>query len=257
MSHSPLVYLRLLYRLPALALLSLALLGFARLTGRRRMAWRTWATLHSRICGRRLEITGAARDPSALLIVANHTCYLDAIPVSYLWPQARPVAMHRVRSWFLVGPLASRIGIFVEDGIRESRQRAREELRRVWDSGEAVVLFPEGNASHGGHSSLSDSKTPPPRGEGRSMGPSPFRPGAFREASERGITVQGIRIGYPAELLEALDGRRFEDRFFWVLCQNFTIRAFVFPAERAGSDPEALRRRWEERLLGDSKSEPD
>jgi hypothetical protein len=45
------------------------------------------------------------------------------------------------------------------------------------------------------------------------------------------------------------DGRWFEERFFWILCQNLTIRAHVFPAERAGSDAEILRRTWEARLL--------
>jgi 1-acyl-sn-glycerol-3-phosphate acyltransferase len=233
MSRSPLVYLRLLYRMPTLVLVTLGCLGFARLTGRRRMAYRVWAILHGRLCGRRVVISGAERDPSAQLIIANHTGYPDVVPMANLWPDARPIATHTIRSWFVLGALSDTVAIFVDDGSAESRRQAREEMRRVWEKGEAVIVFPEGAASHGGEA----------RGPGR------FRVGPFEEAAARAITIQGVRIDYPPELVAALDGRRFEERFFWVLCQNFTIRARVFPSERVVSDAETLRRTWEERLL--------
>ena len=249
MSSSPLVYLRLLYRVPVLALVTLACLGFARLTGRRTSAYRLWAVLYGRVCGRELEITGAAPDPSARLIVANHTSYLDAIPMAHLWPDARPVAMQRIRSWFLLGFLTSKTGIFVDEGAAESRRQAREEMRRVWASGGAVIVFPEGKASHGAPPSASIRGTWRSRGQSRPTVSGPFRIGPFEEAAACDITIQGVRIGYPPELLAALDGRWFEERFLWVLCQSFKIRAHVFPAERASADAETLRRTWESRLI--------
>jgi 1-acyl-sn-glycerol-3-phosphate acyltransferase len=226
------VYLRLLYRVPALVLITLGCLGFARLTGRRRKAYRLWAILYSRVCGRELEITGAAPDPSAQLIIANHTSYLDAIPMGYLWPEARPVAMQRIRSWFLLGPLSGQGAIFVDGGVAESRRQTREEMRRVWEEGGAVIVFPEGKVSHG-------------------LRRPPFRFGSFEEAIAAGVMIQGVRISYPTELLDLLGTRRFEHRFFWVLCQNFTIRVRLVPAERAAGDAATLARIWESRLLSD------
>ncbi len=249
MSRSPLAYLRLLYRVPVLVLVTLGCLGFARLTGRRRRAYRLWADLYGRGCGRELEITGAAPDPSAQLIVANHTSYLDTIPLARLWPDALPVAMERIRSWFLLGSLSGRGAIFVDDGEAESRRQAREEMRQVWEAGGSIIVFPEGKASHGAPPSCSIRETWRSRTESRATGPWPFRLGPFEEAAACEVTIQGVRITYPPELLAALDGRWFDDRFFWVLCQNIKIRAHVFPAERAGSDAEQLRRTWEERLV--------
>ncbi len=249
MSTSPLVYLRLFYRVPVLAIVTVACLGLARLTGRRKTAYRLWAILYGKACGRELVISGAAPDPSAQLILANHTSYLDMIPMAYLWPQARPVTMHRIRSWFLLGSLSRGGAIFVDDGLAESRRQAREEMRRVWESGGTVIVFPEGKASHGAPPSASLRGTWRSRGQTRPTGPGPFRIGPFEEAAARAITIQGVRIGYPPELLATLDGRWFEDRFFWVLCQSFKIRAHVFPAERADADAEALRRSWEARLV--------
>jgi len=248
-SSSPFVYLRLLYRLPVLVLVTLACVGFARLTGRRKWAYRLWAVLYGRICGRELEVTGSSPDPAAQMIVANHTCYLDTIPIAYLWPEAITVAMGRIRSWFLLGSLSRGSVIYVDDGVAESRQQAREEMRRVWDSGGAVIVFPEGKASHGAPPSATIRGTWQSRGESRPTGSGPFRLGPFEEAAASAIAIQGVRIDYPPELLEALGGRWFEERFLWVLCQSFKIRAHVFPAEPASADAETLRRTWESRLI--------
>jgi 1-acyl-sn-glycerol-3-phosphate acyltransferase len=249
MSSSPLVYLRLLYRIPFLALVTLACLGYARLTGRRKRAYRLWAILYGRICGRELVISGAAPDSSAQLIVANHTSYLDAFPLAYLWPEVHPVATHRIRSWFLLGSLSSKTAIFVDDSVAESRRQAREEMRMVWESGGAVLVFPEGKASHGAPPSISLLETWRSRAQTRPIGPGPFRLGPFEEAAACAITVQGVRIEYPRELLAGLGGRWFEEKFLWVLCQNFAISVHLFPAERASGDAASLARTWGRRLL--------
>ena len=249
LSSSPWVYLRLFYRLPALALVTFACLGYARLTGRRKSAARLWAILHGRLCGRKVVVSGAAPDPSAQLIVANHTTYLDAIPLAYLWPQARPLSMHRIRSWFLLGRLSRKVGIFVDDGAAQSRRQAREEIRRAWGSGETVIVFPEGQASYGAPPSLTFRQTWRSRGEPRTTGPRPFRLGPFEEAAACAVTIQGVRIEYPRELLAGLGGRWFEEKFFWVLCQNFSISVHVFPAERASGDAASLAQTWERRIL--------
>jgi len=232
LNSNPLIYLRALYRLPIGAFSALACFLFARVTGDGR-AFRVWASIMSRVCRRELVITGAPPDLSAQLIVANHVSYLDMIPIFYLWPDCRPVADGRIRAWFLVGRLLRHSVIFVDDEIAGSRFQARAEMQRVWKEGRKVLVFPEGRIS---------------RRRGR------FQVGSFEEAVSNGVSIQGARISYPAELLAALNGRFFEDRFFWILCQNFQIRVQIFPAERASGEPSALSARWERRLLSDGQT---
>ncbi|MCA1579797.1 MAG: 1-acyl-sn-glycerol-3-phosphate acyltransferase [Acidobacteria bacterium] len=227
---------------------SVGCLTLARLTGRASFFHRLWAVIISRICHRDLEITGAKRDPSAQLIVANHVSYLDVIPMAYIYPDVRPVVMSRIRSWFLIGWFAPGGAILVNDQLPESRRQAREEMRKVWKSGGVVFLFPEGRAAHGAPPSVSWRERRRSRFSSRSIAAGPFRLGPFEEAVASGVTTQGVRISYPPELVAALNGRWFEEKFFWILCQNFKIRAHVFPSEPPASDAETLRRTWEERV---------
>lgn len=222
---------------------------FLGLALRIKTAYRLWAVVCSKVCGRELEITGANPDPAARLIIANHVSYLDPIPIYYLWPTSCPVAMQRIRSWFLIGYLLRDSLIFVDPTDGHSRRQAREQMRRIWDAGGTVLVFPEGRASHGSPPSASARSWTRSRTAPRPRESGSFRLGPFEEAVAGGITTQGVRISYPPELLAALDGRWFEERFFWILCQNFKIRAHVFPAEPAASDAETLRSTWEARLL--------
>jgi 1-acyl-sn-glycerol-3-phosphate acyltransferase len=226
-NSNPLVYLRVLYRLPLVAVSALVCFLFSRATGNR-SACRVWAAFASRVCRRELVITGAAPDPAAQLVVANHVSYVDLIPIFYLWPACHPVAMREIRSWFFLGRLLRRSAIFVDEEDPDSRRSAREEMRRVWSEGKTVLVFPEGIIARRRHR---------------------FYVGSFQEAITSGVAIQGVRISYSPELLAALDGRLFEERFFWILCQNFQIRVHVFPAEAAAGDAATLSASWEKRLL--------
>ena len=220
-------YWRAAYRLPLLAVSALACFLWARVTGDRR-AVRLWARFASRLCGRKLVITGAAPDPAAGLVISNHVSYLDLVPILLLFPGCHPVAMREIRSWPIVGRLLAGSAIFVDEADPGSRGRAREEMRRSWRDGRTLLVFPEGIIA---------------RRRGR------FRLGCFEEAIRAGVSIQGVRLTYPPELLAGLGGRLFEERFFWVLCQSFAIRAEVFPAETAAGDPAPLAARWQARLL--------
>jgi 1-acyl-sn-glycerol-3-phosphate acyltransferase len=225
---SVLACFKTLYRLPAASASALACFLYARATGDRR-AVRLWARFASRVCGRQLVIRGAAPDARARLIIANHVSYLDLLPIFALWPDCHPVAMREILSWPLVGRLVRDSAIFVDETDPESRRDARAAMREAWRSGRRVLVFPEGIIA---------------RRRGR------FRAGCFEEATRAGIWIQGARLTYPPELLAGLDGRLFEERFFWVLSRSFSIEAEVFPAEPARGDPEALAARWQARLLG-------
>lgn len=234
MVSSPLVYLKAAFRLPLLAVSALVCFLYARATGDRR-AIRFWAGLATRICRRRLEISGAP-DPTARLVIANHVSYIDLVPILFLWPHCHPVAMREIRSWPLVGRLLRKSVIFVDESEPGSRADARDEMHRAWKAGRTVLVFPEGIIA---------------RRRGR------FRLGCFEEAIAAGVPIQGVRLTYPPELLAALGGRLFEERFFWVLGQSFSIRAEVFAAEPAEGDPASLAARWQERLLPRERSGRD
>ncbi len=231
-NSNPFVYMRALYRLPLVAVSALVCFLFSRATGNRN-APRVWAAFASRVCRRELVITGAPPDPAAQLVVANHVSYLDLIPIFYLWPACCPVAMREIRSWFFIGWLLRRSVIFVDEEDPDSRRGAREEMRKVWSEGKSVLVFPEGIIA---------------RKRRR------FYVGSFQEAIASGVSIQGARISYPPELIAALGGRLFEERFFWILCQNFQIRVHVFPAEPATGDAATLCASWERRLLEGGQS---
>ena len=224
----PLVYGKAFYRLPLLALSALVFFLYVRVTGDRR-AVRVWARLACRICRRHLAISGAPPDPSARLVVANHVSHIDPVPILFLWPDIHPVAMREILSWPVIGRLVRGSAIFVDEDDATSRESARGEMRRAWGAGRRLLVFPEGVIA---------------RRRRR------FRVGCFEEAIEAGVSIQGVRLTYPPELVAALGGRLFEERFFWVLCQSFTIRVEVFAAEPARGDPSELAARWQERLLG-------
>ena len=222
--------------MPALVFIALAgLLG--RVIGIKGMT-RVGVWVLSRICRRDLEFTGAPPDPTARLIVANHFSYLDLLPLYYLWPDSYAVASHDVRRWLLLGPLLRRVFIFVDNRDAASRGQARVEMRRVWAEDGTVVIFP-GSRRAGS----------PPLPPGVRYDARPFRRGSFEEAISAGITIQGARISYSPELMAVVEGGHFEDRFFWVLCQNFTIRIHLLDAERASGDAENLALTWERRIL--------
>jgi 1-acyl-sn-glycerol-3-phosphate acyltransferase len=224
----PLVYGKALYRLPLLALSALVFFLYVRVTGDRR-AVRVWAKLASRICRRDLVVSGAPPDPSARLVIANHVSHIDPVPIFFLWPDIHPVAMREILSWPVIGRLVRGSAIFVDEEDAGSRELARREMRRAWRGGRRLLVFPEGVIA---------------RRRQR------FRVGCFEEAIEAGVSIQGVRLTYPPELVATLGGRLFEERFFWVLCQSFTIRVEVFPAEPARGEPSALAATWQERLLG-------
>ena len=227
LSSSPWVYWKALYRLPLIAAAALACFLYVCVTGDRRGV-RLWALFASRVCRRRIVFSGAAPDPAARLLIANHVSYVDLVPIFQLWPACLPVAQREVRSWPLIGRLVRHRVIFVDETDQGSRRRARDQMRKAWRSGRSVLVFPEGVIA---------------RRRGR------FRVGCFEEAIGSGVAIQGARICYQPELLAALNGRLFEERFFWILSQDFEIRVEVFPAETATGDPASLAARWEARLL--------
>lgn len=132
------------------------------------------------------------------LFVSNHTSYLDitllgaAIPASF-------VAKSEVAGWPLFGLLAKlQRTVFVERR-RSATAGQRDALRQRLDTGDSLILFPEGTSSDGN----------------RVL---PFKSGLFAAADAvidgRPLTIQPVSIAY-TRLDGIVIGRQYRPYFAW------------------------------------------
>lgn len=149
--------LRLAWRGPAIGFYTLAawffltisrLLGPARRQRLRNWVFRTWARRTTATLGMRVEVRGPAPQPPFFL-VSNHLGYLDIILLATA-VDAVFVSKAEVRNWPLFGRICHDAEtIFVDRGSRRDVLRVHREMRRVFDLGYGVVVFPEGTTTAG------------------------------------------------------------------------------------------------------------
>lgn len=141
---------------------------------------RFYHRLTCRIIGLDVEQRGAISTAAPTLFVSNHTSYLD-IPVLGSLIVGSFVAKTEVGSWPVFGWLAKMQRTVFVDRRRGTTHHQRDDLQRRLDSGDNLILFPEGT-SNDGNSVL------------------PFRSAllsvAERAARGAGLTVQPVSISY-------------------------------------------------------------
>ena len=107
---------------------------------------------HKRVCrllGIRLEIEGEVARDKPVLLVANHTSWLD-IPVLSAVAPVSFVAKKEVGSWPFVSALARlQRSVFVDRSRRSAVGETANEILARLASGDAIVLFAEGTSSDG------------------------------------------------------------------------------------------------------------
>jgi 1-acyl-sn-glycerol-3-phosphate acyltransferase len=124
-----------------------------------------------------IPVTVGGPVPRAGLIVSSHLSYLDILCFSAVMPSIF-VSKSEVRDWPVFGKLTTMAGTVYVDRKRKSDTRnANEGIRRAFEQGLRVVIFPEGTSS-GGSSVL------------------PFYPSLFEPAVEAGIPITGACISY-------------------------------------------------------------
>lgn len=145
-----------------------------------RQVTRNW---HSRVCrisGVDVRVFGAEPAAGPTIFLANHASYIDIIALGGLIDSSF-VAKAEVAGWPIFGYLAKiQRTVFVE---RKARRAAgqRDELRAHLESGENLILFPEGTSSDG-------SRVLPFK--------SSLLEAANTECDGRQVTVQPISIAY-------------------------------------------------------------
>jgi len=156
----------------------LACLGLGR--GHRRVQNVYWGWVLRHLIEGRLLIRGRMVDDRPLLLVSNHTSYLDIAVLGSLVPGAF-VSKAEVRDWPGIGFLAKVARTVFVDRRPSSTGRQRDEIRRRLGEGEPLILFPEGTSSDGN----------------RVL---PFRSALFnvaeREIDGRPVVVQPVAIAY-------------------------------------------------------------
>ena len=107
---------------------------------------------HRQVCrlfGVTLVIDGAVADNSAVLLVCNHTSWLD-IPVLSAVAPLSFVAKKEVGSWPFVSALARlQRTVFVDRSKRQAAGDAADEITARLCAGDTIVLFAEGTSSDG------------------------------------------------------------------------------------------------------------
>jgi len=124
--------------------------GLLRLGSRYARTFPYW--YHKRVCrllGIRLHIEGAVARDRPVLIVANHTSWLD-IPVLSAVAPLSFVAKKEVGTWPFVRSLARlQRTVFVDRTRRQSVGGTADEMLARLAAGDALVLFAEGTSSDG------------------------------------------------------------------------------------------------------------
>ncbi len=118
-------------------------------TARRLPTW--YHRLMCGMLGMRIVHHGELDKTRPLLIVANHTSWLDIPILSTIAPVAF-VAKREVADWPLFGILAKlQRTVFVERARRHDTGRQRNEIHARLEQGDRLILFPEGTSSDGNH----------------------------------------------------------------------------------------------------------
>ncbi len=102
-----------------------------------------------RLFGLNVTVIGTPVQDRGVLMVANHTSYLDIIVIGGT-ARVSFVAKSEVNTWPFFGLMARLYEtVFVERSRRSQAGVARDQLRERLVAGDALVLFPEGTSNDG------------------------------------------------------------------------------------------------------------
>jgi 1-acyl-sn-glycerol-3-phosphate acyltransferase len=120
-----------------------------RIFGLRTVLYRTWGQRVARAFGMHLTVKGEA--PKApYFFVMNHISYADLLIAALTLHDATFIAKHEFKDWFLIGPLATRLGaIYVDRGSIHGVADVTEKVDRALRGGYGVGMAPEATTTRG------------------------------------------------------------------------------------------------------------
>lgn len=175
--------LRALWRLGRIAAhllqgLATVALRFPRLQEDQRQARvQAWSLALLGHAGIRLQVRGTPPLGGPVLLVANHSSWLD-IPMLHAARYCRFVSKDDVQDWPLVGTLATAAGtLYLARESRRGMLRTLELMRGALEQGQVLAVFPEGTT-----------------GDGRAL--LPFHANLLQSAIASGAPVQPVALGF-------------------------------------------------------------
>lgn len=110
---------------------------------------RQWQRFVCKLIGIRVTVTGAPAAERPLLLLANHTSWLD-IPILASVAPVSFIAKKEVANWPVVGFLAkAQRSVFVDRDRRHATGAHADEVAGRLSKGDIIVLFAEGTSSDG------------------------------------------------------------------------------------------------------------
>jgi 1-acyl-sn-glycerol-3-phosphate acyltransferase len=152
--HNPRLKLQAFLSIGAIVVVTLVLLPFQWLAVRlnwpmRRRIPTFYHGVVCRILGVRITTVGRRTEERPLLIVANHTSWLDISVITAVAPVVF-VAKREVATWPIFGLLAKlQRSVFVDRTRRHKTRDVNSEIARRLADGDPVLLFGEGTSSDG------------------------------------------------------------------------------------------------------------
>ncbi|MDX2257370.1 MAG: 1-acyl-sn-glycerol-3-phosphate acyltransferase [Hyphomicrobiaceae bacterium] len=151
-----------------------------------------------RILGLRVERRGEIVTDAPVLVVANHTSWLDIPLIGSVGPVAF-IAKSEVAGWPLVGQLARlQRSVFVDRARRGTAVDSADEVATRLAASDVLVLFPEGTSSDGKRvlpfkSSLFAAVKPPARA---AIGATAAAADPYLRGSAKPAVVQTLTLAY-------------------------------------------------------------
>ncbi|MBX3293524.1 MAG: 1-acyl-sn-glycerol-3-phosphate acyltransferase [Acidobacteria bacterium] len=149
----------------------------------RRHTFLRWSRFFKWVAGMRLVVNGTP-PPPPFFLVSNHLSYTD-IAVLRLAAEGVFVAKQDIESWPVAGKIIANMGtVFIDRENRRDIPRAGELIDARLDSGDGVIIFPEGTSTRGEEVL-------------------PFNSSFFEYAARRNIAVYYAAVSYstpPGEL---------------------------------------------------------
>ncbi len=103
----------------------------------------------ARLVGIDVVVHGRLSDASPVLVVSNHSSYLDITVLGSLI-RGSFVAKSEVAGWPMFGFLAKlQQTVFIERKSRSTAARQRDDMKARLEAGDTLILFPEGTSSDG------------------------------------------------------------------------------------------------------------
>jgi lyso-ornithine lipid O-acyltransferase len=123
--------------------------AFLRYRKGQRLISRVFHRIMRILFGLRISVKGIPSSNRPLIVVANHTSWLDIIVISSFLP-AIFVTQHEVASWPIIGRLAQLSpSIFVNRDRRLEILKTISSISEELAAGEVVAIFPEGTSTSG------------------------------------------------------------------------------------------------------------